>query len=176
LCDFKIGKFRDLFKGNGIDLYFLNTPDLPTYRNITTTSAISRIFESVQPSSGTLRGTKLNHILKPYLAQIERLGDVVKPLNIIVITDGMLSNNIESVIISAVRKLDCADVPAWQVGIQFIQIGEETGVAEHLRNLDGDLVAESGARDMVDTVPWNGVGGRELSVDAILKCVFVAVT
>jgi len=166
-----IGEFAD-----GIDLYFLNTPDSPAYRNITTAAAISIIFESVQPRGGTPTGTKLNQILKPYLARVERLGDAVKPLNIIVITDGVPSDDVESVITSAARKLDRADVPAWQIGIQFFQVGDERGAAEHLRSLDDDLAAESGARDMVDTVPWNGVGRSGLSANAILKCVLGAVT
>jgi len=130
----------------------------------------------VQPRGGTPTGTKLNRILKPYLARVEREGDSVKPLNIIVITDGVPSDDVESVIISAAKKLDRADVPAWQVGIQFFQVGEERGAAEHLRSLDDDLADESGARDMVDTVPWNGVGGSGLNADSILKCVLGAVT
>ncbi|KAI9877324.1 MAG: hypothetical protein M1830_004254 [Pleopsidium flavum] len=151
---------------DGIDLYFLNHADSPAHHNITTSASISHIFETVRPRGGTPTGTRLNHILKPYLAKVEREGDAVKPLNIIVITDGIPSDDVESVIINAARKLDKADVPAWQVGIQFFQVGEEKGAAAMLASLDDELGELSGgARDIVDTVPWNGVSGSGLNAD-----------
>lgn len=98
-----------------------------------------------------------------------------RPLNIIVITDGIPSDDPESVIIHAARKLDALDAPPWQVGIQFFQVGEEQGAADALRDLDDGLVDRGGGiRDMVDTVPWSGGrGGRErgLSAEGILKVV-----
>lgn len=98
-----------------------------------------------------------------------------RPLNIIVITDGIPSDDPESVIIRAARKLDALDAPPWQVGIQFFQVGEEQGAADALRELDDGLVERGGGiRDMVDTVPWSGGrGGRErgLSAEGILKVV-----
>lgn len=98
-----------------------------------------------------------------------------RPLNIIVITDGIPSDDPESVIIHAARKLDALDAPPWQVGIQFFQVGEEQGAADALRDLDDGLVERGGGiRDMVDTVPWSGGRGardRELSAERILKVV-----
>ncbi len=161
---------------DGIDLYFLNHPDNVEYRNITTSASIERIFSTVQPRGGTPTGTRLNHILKPYLARVEREGDSVKPLNIIVITDGVPSDDVESVVINAAKKLDRADVPAWQVGIQFFQVGEEKGAAAMLQSLDDDITELSGgARDIVDTVPWNGVNGSGLNGDFLMKTVLGAV-
>jgi hypothetical protein len=69
----------------------------------------------VRPLGGTLTGTRLNHILKPYLDRVETVTrltaqnaiiEQVKSLNIIVITDGVPSDNVESVIVRAVKKLD----------------------------------------------------------------------
>lgn len=95
-----------------------------------------------------------------------------RPLNIIVITDGVPSDDPESVIIHAARKLDALDAPPWQVGIQFFQVGEEQGAADALRELDDGLVERGGGvRDMVDTVPWSGGRGKGLSAEGILKVV-----
>ena len=138
---------------------------------------MDRIFASVHPRGGTPTGTRLNAILKPYLSRVESKGsDAVKPLNIIVITDGQPSDDVESVIINAAKKLDKWDAPPWQVGIQFFQVGEERGAAEALRELDDGLAEMGGGiRDIVDTVPWTGQSGTGLNGEGILKVVLGAV-
>ena len=156
---------------DGIDIYFLNSPDNSEYRNITRSADVDSIFQSIKPRGGTPTGTRLNAILRPYLRELEAKGsDAVKPLNIIVITDGQSSDDVESVIINAAKKLDKWDSPAWQVGIQFFQVGEERGATEALKELDDDLAGRGdGMRDIVDTVPWNGTTGSGLNGEGILK-------
>ena len=127
---------------------------------------------------GTPTGSRLNGILKPYLRRVEQSGvEAVKPLNIIVITDGVPSDDVETVIINAAKKLDKWDAPGWQVGIQFFQVGNEEGAAAALKELDDDLAEIGGeeVRDMVDTVPWRGDHGVGLNADGILKVVLGAV-
>jgi uncharacterized protein YegL len=168
---------------DGIDLHFLNHPR--SFTNITSAGMVGEAFQTVRPGGGTPTGTRLHHLLKPYLAKVQdqsRLAGIatregnpmpaeVKPLNIIVITDGVPSDDVESVIMQAARKLETYDAPAWQVGIQFFQVGREPGAAEALQELDDELVGENCPRDIVDTVPWNGASsGAELSADKILKC------
>ena len=157
---------------DGIDIYFLNHADNPAYHNITSAASIEGIFAAVRPMGGTPTGTRLNDILKPYLRRLQAEGaDKVKPLNIIVITDGVPSDDVETVILNAAKKLDRWDAPGWQVGIQFFQVGNEHGAAEALRELDDDLAGIGGeeVRDMVDTVPWSGQSGVGLNADGILK-------
>jgi len=174
---------------DGIDIYFLNhrnplaTNNLGGYTNVTTTAAVQNIFTSVRPLGGTPTGTRLHQILKPYLVEvansIERqahgLDPTVKPLNIIVITDGVPSDDVESIIVHAAKKLDSWDAQPAQVGIQFFQVGREPEAAEDLRDLDDALSGQHGIRDMVDTVPWSGDDGATLTADGILKCVLGSV-
>ncbi|KAI9721848.1 MAG: hypothetical protein M1812_002184 [Candelaria pacifica] len=161
---------------DGIDIHFLNHPDNVEYKNITRTDSVEQIFNSVRPMGGTPTGVRLNQILKPYLRAVETAPDTTKPLNIIVITDGVPSDDVESVIINAAKKLDKFDAPAWQVGIQFFQVGEEPGAADALAALDNELEELGGGiRDIVDTVPWSGVAGTTLNGEAILKVVLGAV-
>jgi uncharacterized protein YegL len=179
---------------DGIDVYFLNhrsnaLTDAKTgkgaggYRGIADDAAVERLFSSVRPNGGTPTGTRLHQILKPYLQLLTDKGndiESVKPINLIVITDGCPSDDVESVLVSAAKKLDKLEAPPYQVGIQFFQVGNEQGAREALRELDdgiGELV-EGGVRDMVDTVTWdvkNGGSNQVLTAAGILKVVLGAV-
>ncbi|KAI9780631.1 MAG: hypothetical protein M1816_002792 [Peltula sp. TS41687] len=164
---------------DGIDLYFLNhrSHQHPGghYSHVTSASTVSEIFSIVQPRGGTPTGQRLYGILKPYLAHYEAAPDTTKPLNIIVITDGVPTDDVESVIVSAAKKLDKLDAPAWQVGVQFFQVGNERGAAAALQELDDGLAEVGGLRDMVDTVPFRQMGSGGLSGEEILKVVLGAV-
>ena len=165
---------------DGIDIYFLNAPDSPTYQNITRAEEVQHIFDRVSPGGGTPTGTKLNAILKPYLRECEAKKanmDAVRPLNIIVITDGVPTDDPETVIVQHAKKLDKLEAPPWQIGIQFFQVGDEMGAAAALQDLDDGIAATSGVRDIVDTVPWKSQNGGNsgLNAEGILKVVLGAV-
>jgi Mg-chelatase subunit ChlD len=156
---------------DGIDIYFLNAPDNCEYRNIKSVADVQRVFSSVRPGGGTPTGTRLRKIIDPHLKQLEAHQEV-KPLNIIVITDGAASDDPEATIREAASRLDAVKASPSQIGIQFFQVGNESGAAEALRELDDSLV---GVRDIVDTVPFNGQGGAGLDAEGILKVVLGAV-
>lgn len=181
---------------DGIDVYFLNhkssNPGAPFdgiaaggYRGIKRAATITEIFQRVRPSGGTPTGTRVHNILKPYLARLEK--DIAaeketKPLNLIVLTDGVPSDDVEAVLLSAAKKLDKLDAAPYQVGVQFFQVGNEEGAKEALEELDDNLgdEVEGGVRDIVDTVTWTGglsnsEGGVGLTGDGILKVVLGAV-
>ncbi|TVY46464.1 hypothetical protein LOCC1_G003009 [Lachnellula occidentalis] len=181
---------------DGIDVYFLNhksnNPGSPSegiapggYQGIKRAGTISEIFDRVRPSGGTPTGTRVHNILKPYLARLEK--DIAaeketKPLNLIVLTDGVPSDDVESVILSAAKKLDRLDATPYQIGVQFFQVGNEEGAREALEELDDHLGDEvdGGVRDIVDTVTWTGgrsssEGGIGLTGDGILKIVLGSV-
>jgi hypothetical protein len=171
---------------DGIDLFFLNhrsgspAPEgkaADGYYNVTHPERVQDIFRRASPRSMTPTGTRLQSILKPYVATLERAADMaaIKPVNVIVITDGQPSDDPEAVIVQQARKLDRIDAPPYQVGIQFFQVGTDREAKEALTELD-DGLAEQGVRDMVDTVTWGGTGGyRSLTADGILKVVLGAV-
>ena len=163
---------------DGIDIYFLNARDDKAYQNIKEAGEVQSIFQTVRPSGGTPTGRRLDAILRPYLRECEAKKnnfEDIKPLNIIVITDGVPTDDPESVIVSAAAKLDKLEAPPWQVGIQFFQVGEERGAAEALEELDDGLKDANGVRDIVDTVPWKGQNSTGLNADGILKVVLGSV-
>ncbi|PKS12194.1 hypothetical protein jhhlp_001493 [Lomentospora prolificans] len=178
---------------DGIDIYFLNhksklAADAKAgkaaggYRGFKNPSAVEALFESIQPFGGTPTGTRLQNIIKPYIQLLEANKDEmesVKPVNIIVITDGVPSDDVEGVLLSTAKKLDKIDAPPYQVGVQFFQVGNEPGARDALKELDDGLTEMMGGdvRDMVDTVTWSGQSGQvqTLTGDAILKVVLGAV-
>ena len=108
--------------------------------------------------------------------------NIIKPLNIIVITDGCPSDekHLESVIVNTAKELDYSfdpPCPAWQIGIQFFQVGEDQRATESLMDLDDKLKDKYKIRDMVDTVPWKSGSSSGSSLDGafILKVVTGAV-
>lgn len=174
---------------DGIDIYFLNHRNqyaengLGGYSNVTTMTSVQEIFHNVAPFGGTPTGTRLNSILKPYITKLEKTlakGNTtqeseIKPLNIIVITDGVATDDVESTIINAARKLDTMGAEPWQVGVQFFQVGQEPEAAQDLQELDDALSGQHGIRDMVDTVPWSGVDGSVLTAEGIMKVTMGAI-
>lgn len=99
---------------DGVDIYFLNYPNHPSHQRITSPAQVMEIFSLVKPSGSTPTGQRLNSILKAYIEKFKRLKDV-KPLNIIVITDGCPSDDVESVIVQTSRKLDKMEADLTQV-------------------------------------------------------------
>ncbi|KAJ0335840.1 hypothetical protein KNSL1_013476 [Colletotrichum chrysophilum] len=150
---------------DGIDLYFLNnkTKDKGNedqgkassgIRKIKKSENVGKIFDTVRPRGATFTGQRLRHILKPYLELLERNKDdveSVKPVNIIIITDGAPSDDVKSTTMPAAKHLDKLDAPMHQLGVQFFQVGDEPGAAKALRELDEE---HEGFRDIVDTVTW----------------------
>jgi uncharacterized protein YegL len=157
---------------DGIDIYFLNKRDSPMFQNVTSAGTVIEIFQTVRPSGATPTGQRLQKILKPYLQRYEQNPETTKPINIIVITDGEPSDDVEAPIIACAKKLDKLDAPAWQVGIQFFQVGKEPGARQALKQLDDGLREASGddeLRDIVDTVPFKGDDDAELTGAGIMK-------
>ncbi|KAL1302670.1 hypothetical protein AAFC00_003034 [Neodothiora populina] len=162
---------------DGIDIYFLNAKDSPYHRNVHSSATVREIFSSVKPRGSTPTGQRLDSILRPYLEKCARNINAVKPMNIIVVTDGVPTDDVESALVSAAKKLDKLDAPPWQVGVQFFQVGRDENARAHLKQLDDELseIAGGEIRDMVDTVPFRSAEGATLSADGILKVVLGAV-
>ncbi|TGZ83806.1 hypothetical protein EX30DRAFT_361818 [Ascodesmis nigricans] len=164
---------------DGIDIHFLNSPI--TGHNLTTSAAVLALFNRVHPSLGTPIGTALDRILRPYVAQYESIALAeagksldrrrpnLKPLNVVVITDGEATDDPESVIVDMARRLERANAPLHQVGIQFLQVGDEVEAREALRELDDALSGMYGIRDMVDTTVWEEGEGGEVTAEVVLK-------
>ncbi|RYO74100.1 hypothetical protein DL766_004921 [Monosporascus sp. MC13-8B] len=184
---------------DGVDIYFLNHkntnprvdgrdakgPSAGTgYRHVKSAQAVMDIFNGTEPNGWTPTGERLGQILQAYLTYFERQvrrngvdDHGVKPVNIIVITDGCPNSQelLESVIVVAAERLRKQDALLYQVGIQFFQVGDNPNAAEFLTKLDQNIREEHQLdRDMVDTVPFNA-RTCALTDKLILKTVLGAV-
>ncbi|TIB38804.1 hypothetical protein E3P86_01436 [Wallemia ichthyophaga] len=149
---------------DGVDVLFLNNPAVAN--NVTNVNTLHNLFHSVQPSGSTPTGTRLEDILLKYLNDYENSNGTVRvrPLNVVVVTDGTAEDDVESVILTAARRLDRLNAPLSQVGIQFIQIGDDPSATVWLHELDDEIhKIGGGCRDLVDTTPVVDVidGGKD---------------
>ncbi|KAF3937547.1 hypothetical protein ABW19_dt0202970 [Dactylella cylindrospora] len=153
---------------NGVDIYFLNRPhDANAHEQVKSKEQVLRIFDAVQPEgTHTPTGRVLKKILDSYIRKYN-LDRRIKKLNIIVITDGEPTDDVEGPITDTAKNLDNIGADYNQVGIQFVQIGNDKEAAKALMFLDNDLSKSYNVRDMVDTVIW----AEGMSVDDLKKVV-----
>jgi len=151
---------------DGIDLYFLNDAAHSAQR-VRQADDVTRAFARVEPRGITPTAACLDAIMRPYLARLAA-DPTVKPLNIVVLTDGEPTDDPESVIVAAARRLDRLNAPLHQLGVQFLQIGTDAAATAALRELDDALAAIHDVRDIVDTTPYADDAGG-ISGDVLLK-------
>ncbi|KAL2047637.1 hypothetical protein N7G274_000679 [Stereocaulon virgatum] len=100
-------------------------------------------------------------------------------LNLIVITDGQADDRqeVEDYIVETALELDKLKAPTAQIGIQFVQIGEDASAREYLKRLDDDLKRrDPPIRDIVDTTPCDshiaqGAAFQDVLVQVLLGAV-----
>ncbi|KAH8834204.1 hypothetical protein DL96DRAFT_485483 [Flagelloscypha sp. PMI_526] len=175
------------YDSDGLDLYFFN--NLTKIRqNLRTKSEVKGVFKAVSPNGGTPMGVRVRHVLYNYIInglarypEYERIEDdeekrrwerehgkllhKLKPLNLIVVTDGVPKTRPEVVIRQFAQLLDDGDWPLTQVGIQFVQIGDDKAATQYLQFLDNEL---KGIRDIVDTTPYGGEFTTETLLEALI--------
>jgi hypothetical protein len=97
-----------------------------------------------------------------YVPRIEDQSLHHKPISILVITDGVPSESLDglcdleiwltlisaddprSVIVEIARRLDVRNAPLRQLGIQFVQIGNDANAAKAFKDLDDQLGPDHG--------------------------------
>ncbi|QRV72370.1 von willebrand factor type A domain protein [Ceratobasidium sp. AG-Ba] len=152
------------YDDDGLDIHFLNSRE--SLEGVTNEEQVRQLFTRVKPQGQTPTGARLDSLLRPYIASIteayQATGSTdpavtgIKPINFIVITDGAPTDEPEDVIVDAARKLDRGDFPLSQLGVQFVQIGNDPEATAALEELDDDLAGKYGIRDIVDTTPYTG--------------------
>lgn len=156
---------------DGVDTHFLNQksgrhPGVKNkaeggYYGLKSLRQVQEVFRQAHPGGLTPTGERLEDILKPYVESLDPATNTpkdiqnVKPINIIVITDGEPTDDPERIIVKYAQKLDALGSPSHQVGIQFFQIGTDAKATEALQELD-DMSTKQKIRDMVDTSTWDG--------------------
>ncbi|KIY52613.1 hypothetical protein FISHEDRAFT_69682 [Fistulina hepatica ATCC 64428] len=187
---------------DGVDIHFLNAqvrePRLGKYidvrENVKCRAEVNQLFERIGPEGLTPIGRKLDELITTY---IEKVGQkpsplLTKPVNFLIITDGLPTGLLDpvTVIQEATKKFDELKWPKSQVGIQFVQIGNDKGARDYLRRLDSsnyrtfsDRVKDAFrisrphikfSRDIVDTTPFK-VEGEEITSERLYKILLGAI-
>jgi hypothetical protein len=97
-----------------------------------------RNYVSRKRTTGTSSNTRIKALERP------------KPLNVIVITDGVSDDheNVEATLIRAARDLPRLKIPQFHIGIQFVQIGKVERTNRWLKLLDDKIRVLYGIRDV----------------------------
>ncbi|KAI9513382.1 hypothetical protein F5148DRAFT_1301986 [Russula earlei] len=185
-----VAELSRLKGGEGLDIYCLNNNPLPARSpskplvfdfpsNIKlfpgqSESEVRDFFNIIVPEGQTPIGAKLRQILDYYVPRIEDPILNSKPISILIITDGVPTDDPKSVIVEFARRLDAKNVPLRQLGLQFVQIGDDPDATEALKELDDELGPTHGIRDMVDTTPFRS-SEPHLRADALVKIVLGAI-
>ena len=139
---------------HGIDLHFLNR--VPFYAGLRTAQAVYSAFDSDRPNNGTPTGRRVNDILDAYVATL-RYYRHLKPLNLIVITDGEAQDEalLHQAIEHHVTELVHRGFPAHQFGLEFVQVGDCQYATRHLEKLEEEVSRHHHRfqRDVVGVTP-----------------------
>lgn len=164
-----IADLANQYGSQGIDLHFLHHEHF--HQNIKTSHEIQHIFNQMAPNGPeTPTAAKLEELINFYLPLVERKFPQHNPIDIIVITDGVATDqqDLPEVIVSAAHRLERSQVPEEMFGIQFVQIGTDAEAASALRALDDHLAKQYKIRDIVDTTPYDPQQGA-FNTDYMLK-------
>lgn len=137
------------FDTDGVTVCIFGGNAVINYNNVTDADAVvTKIFTENEPELGTPTGKMLSDHLDRYFAA-KTAGSNPKPILIAVITDGQPDNKSEvaKVIKDATHKMESDG----EVGISFIQIGDDGDATTFLNKLDDDLKGEGAKFDIVDT-------------------------
>jgi hypothetical protein len=112
-----------------------------------TPEKVVQVFEENDPMGSTNTAGVLQLLFNRYF-DAKAAGNA-KPVIIQVITDGAPDDEsaVRRVIIEATQKMDADE----EIGVQFLQYGNDAGATKFLQDLDDNLVGQGAKFDIVDT-------------------------
>lgn len=137
---------------DGITISLFGGDKVDIYENVKDASKIDQIFTERKPGGSTPTGLVLEKHLNAYL-DAKKAGKNPKPIIIACITDGQPDdrNQVKEVIKKATQDMD-NDA---EIGITFLQVGNDSSAEAFLKELDDDL--KGSKFDIVNTEKLNNV-------------------
>ncbi|KAJ8595014.1 hypothetical protein M405DRAFT_929826 [Rhizopogon salebrosus TDB-379] len=170
-----IADFASQYGSQGIDLHFLHHHD--SHTNVKTSHKVQHIFDQTHPDGqDTPTAAKLEELISRYLPLVERKHTRHEPIHIVVISDGVASDNDDfpGIILSATHRLNKSQVPHEMFGIQFVQVGTDPDASATLQALGCHLAKESKFRNIVDFTPYDpqqGAFNTQYMLNILLRCI-----
>jgi len=156
------------YNKNGVDLLFLNRTAL--YSGLQDERDVEEAF-TARPSNwhGTPTGQRVHDILDAYLSTLRYYRHLM-PLNLLVITDGEATD--EDTLYWAIKehltRLMERGYPAHQLGIEFVQVGDNESATKSLVKLEEEVSRHHASfhRDIVGITPATKI--NEMNSDFLL--------
>jgi hypothetical protein len=148
------------FDSDGIDLYMFNT-SFKKFEN-TTPDKVQEIFDTVGPNGGTDFVPVLTEVINVHFSRAN------KPTTVFVVTDGCPSDavngqkDLAKLITKTTQKLESGD----ELGIEFLQVGDDAAARDFLKNLDEGLEKAGAKHDIVNTKTCDDLA--DLSIEDVL--------
>lgn len=142
------------FDSDGITVSLFSGGSVHTTDNVNDAAIVDKIFTENSPMGNTPTDLFLKKHLDAYFAA-KSAGSNPKPILIACITDGAPNNQsaVQSVIVDATKKMDADE----EVGITFLQVGDDAGATAFLKHLDDELKPAGAKFDIVNTEVLNDV-------------------
>lgn len=149
------------YDSDGLDVHFLISTGL-NRKNVRSGEEVIDLLKQVtleKSVGGTFMNPPLSEILGPHIMMYEQHVKrkvkkeetaPPKPLNIIVLTDGKADDEraLKRLLVKTAKKLDEMYAPDSQIGIQFLQVGDDKDAAVFLKMLDNELEDTYEIRDV----------------------------
>lgn len=135
-----------LFDNDGISVRFMNsTPPAHLINGIRDDRQVETLMQSLQYKGLTPMGTELrNKVINPLVVGKARLGELRKPVLVVVLTDGQPSGEPDSAIFDTIRytnaQLQQSRYGAGAVAFQIAQVGNDQEARAFLAKIDKDPV------------------------------------
>lgn len=133
------------FDTNGIDVYFFNSKK--AHENVGSTRQVMQVFNEVRPQGTTPTYDRLHSHLESYMRRFKNDPDI-KKLNLVFITDGPpddeAEDDIKDEIASVAKRLEALDANKRQVGLQFVQVGNDKDATEFFEWIDDHIKKDRG--------------------------------
>ncbi|KAJ3062762.1 hypothetical protein HDU98_001384 [Podochytrium sp. JEL0797] len=123
---------------HGVDLLFLNSPAI--LAGIKDDAWVHTVMDHVaerEAKGGTHVGKRMREVLDAYNAVL-RFDSTVKPLNVVVFTDGDTNDTglLHKVVVAQIQWIAKMGYAQNQVGVEFVQVGEEEGGMQEFLKLE----------------------------------------
>lgn len=152
---FAIASKAEQYDADGISIVVFGGNTIKHYENVTGAgNLVNTIFAENEPASGTPTAKMLEECINRYF-EAKAGGANPKPILLAVVTDGQPDDKdaVAKVIVEATKKMESDE----EIGITFLQIGNDPDAKSFLEKLDDDLTSQGAKFDIVDTKNLNDV-------------------
>lgn len=129
---------------DGIDIHFFNATE-KNRENVQSAREVVQLFQQVRPNGTTPTYSRLHAHLISYLRRFQKDPNI-KKYNIIVLTDGPPDGDvghIQKLIVQVAKKLENELAEVHQVGIQFVQLGNDPEAEQFFSYIDDHIMKDN---------------------------------